>query len=147
MLTCGPSVFLDVWMDSHAVQLGSTRRCCGILNADCCTQSIDLGVKNEPTLPGWLFAISCFTSLHLFLDGVPVTELLEPWSLPHLPHYLHEVHHHEWRRSWDAAGVGVDFGSGPACVVHLLANIILRVSLKVQVLNELQDMCLGAATY
>lgn len=76
-----------------------------------------------------------------------MTELLEPRSLPHLPQYLHEVHHHHWKRSWDAAGVGVDFGHGPACVVHLLTNIMLRVSLKAQVLNELQDVCLGAATY
>lgn len=50
MLTCGPSVFLDVRLDSHAVQPGSTGRCRGILNADSCTQSIDLGVKHEPTL-------------------------------------------------------------------------------------------------
>lgn len=68
-------------------------------------------------------------------------------SLPHLPQHLQEVHHHQWRQSWDAAGVGVNFGPGPACVVHLLANIVLRVSLKAQLLNELQDMCLGAATH
>lgn len=86
-------------------------------------------------------------SLLLFLDLVLMTERLEPDRSPHLPKHLHEVHHRQWRQSWNAAGVGVDFGPGPTCVAHLLASIVLRVSLKVQLLNELQDMCLGAATY
>lgn len=66
---------------------------------------------------------------------------------PHLPHHLHEVHHHQWGQSWDVFGVAAHFGPRSACVVHLLANSVLRVSLKAQLLHELQDMRLGAATY
>lgn len=81
---------------------------------------------------------------HISLGAGPNNAAFGVGLLPHPPKHLQEIHQHQRRQSWNPAGVGVNSAPRPACVIHLLANIVLWVSLKAQLLNELQNVCLGA---